>query len=107
MYPGRELGFEAFFAFDLAHFAAARFTGVGLTRIFFFFPLKRVCREFIFYFGSTLLLMTGDVGAVVPVALMLELGPYPVDQCLVFEKGKIRLVVDFFGWLSLDDLDKI
>ena len=65
MYPGRELGFEAFFAFDLAHFAAARFKGVGLTRIFFFFPLKRVCREFIFYFGSTLLLMTGAVGAVV------------------------------------------
>ena len=29
--PGREYDFEAFFAFDLAPFAAARFTGVGFT----------------------------------------------------------------------------
>ena len=40
--PGRELVFEAFFAFDLAPFAAARFTGVGLPFILFFFPLKIV-----------------------------------------------------------------
>ena len=60
---GRELGFEAFFAFDLAPFAAARFTCVGLPYIFFFFSIKRFLREVLFCFGRPLLLMTGDVGA--------------------------------------------
>ena len=60
--PGRELGFEAFFAFDLALFVAARFTGVGLPCIFFFLPLKIVCREFLFRFRNPLLLMASSVG---------------------------------------------
>ena len=41
-----------------------------------------------------------------PVALVLALGQSLVDQCLMFEKGKMRLVVDFFLWLLLADLDK-
>ena len=50
---------------DLAQFAAAHFTGVGLPCILLFSPLKRVSREFIFRFGCPLLLMAGDVGAAV------------------------------------------
>ena len=40
LYPGRELFFETFFAFDLVPFAAARFAGVGLPYILFFSALK-------------------------------------------------------------------
>ena len=63
--PGKELVFEAFFAFDLAPFAAACFTGVGVLLIFFFFHLKRVRREFLFRFGRPLLLVAGAVGSAV------------------------------------------
>ena len=59
------MGFEAFFAFDLAPFVAERFTGFGLPCILFFFPLKIVCCEVLFRFGSPLLLMYGAVGAAV------------------------------------------
>ena len=63
--PRRESGFEAFFAFDHTPFAEARFTGVGLPCILFFFPLKIFCREVLFRFRCPLLLMAGAVGAAV------------------------------------------
>ena len=63
--PGRELVFEAFFTYDLAPFEAACFTCAGLNCIFFFFPIKIICREVLFCFGSPLLLMDGEVGVTV------------------------------------------
>ena len=63
--PGRELGFNDFFAFDLAPFAAAQFTGVGLPWIFYFFHLKIDRREVLFCFGRPLLWTASAVGAAV------------------------------------------
>ena len=63
---GRELGFEAFFAFDLAPFVAARFTGVGVPCILFFSPQKNFRHEVLFRFGRPLLLMAGAFGATGP-----------------------------------------
>ena len=63
--PERELGFGAFYVFEIVHFSAARFTCVGLPCILFFFPLKRVCHEVIFRFGRPLLLLAGAIGAAV------------------------------------------
>ena len=63
--PRRELGFEDFLAFDIAPFATASFTGVGFPWIFFFFYLKRFCREFLLRFGRPLLLISGAIGAAV------------------------------------------
>ena len=63
--PGGELGFESFFAFYLTPFAAARFTGFGFPCIFFFFPLKIVCRGVLFCFAGPHLLMAVTVGAAV------------------------------------------
>ena len=37
---------------------------------------------------------------------MLALGPSLVDRCLMFEKGKMSLVVEFFRWFSWDDFNK-
>ena len=63
--PGKEMGFEAFFSFDLAHFMVARFNGVGVPCIFFLVLLKRVIHEVFFRFWHPLLLIAGAIGAAV------------------------------------------
>ena len=72
--PGRESGFEAFFAFYLTPFVTERFTGVKVPCILLLFPLKRVCREVLFFFGSPLLLMEGAIGAAVAVGAVASTG---------------------------------
>ena len=42
-----------------------------------------------------------------PVAMELVLGPSLVDLFLIFERGEIRTLVEFVGWLLLADFDKI
>ena len=63
--PGRELGLEALFDFELVSFVAVCFTYVGVQWIFFFLSLKIFFREVIFRFRRPLLLMAGVVGAAV------------------------------------------
>ena len=80
--PGRELGFEAFFAYDLAPFAAAQFTVVGLPFILFFFNLKIVFREVFFRFGRPLLVMANAIGAAVAGGLGASTGVISLGSML-------------------------
>ena len=109
LYPGRELGFEAFSDFDPAPFVTVYFTGVGVPWIFFFLPLKRVFCEVLFHLGRPLLLMAGDVCAAVAGGTGSSTGV--ISRLLMFDVWCVRRAkwgwwLKFFRWLSLANFDK-
>ena len=105
-YPGRELGFEAFFAFYLAPFVASCFTGVGVPCIYSSSPQK-IRHEVLFRFERPLLLMAGAVGAAVAGGDGASTGDISRGPMLdVWEVQNEGGSWIYFRWLLLDDFDK-